>query len=55
MPAQPLTIHEGWEKVSDDGHLIKKIIKEGTGYKKPEDGAKAEGWYSSIITISIRH
>mgnify|MGYP005994524465 CR=1 FL=1 len=43
MP-EPLELPEGWEKVTDDGHLIKKIEKEGTGFSTPKTNAKVEGW-----------
>lgn len=43
MPAKPLELPEGWETVTEDGHVIKKIDKEGTGFITPKDGAKVEG------------
>ena len=42
---EKLEIPEGFVPVTDDGQLIKKILKEGEGDNHPNTGAKVEGMY----------
>mmetsp|Transcript_102501 Transcript_102501/g.153628 ORF Transcript_102501/g.153628 Transcript_102501/m.153628 type:complete len:407 (+) Transcript_102501:31-1251(+) len=49
MPAEALELPEGWIKVSEDGHLIKKIETEGTGDSNPGNGAKVEVHYTGRL------
>ena len=46
MPAEQLEIPEGWEKITEDGHLIKKITHEGQGDETPTTGSRVEGKFN---------
>jgi hypothetical protein len=47
MPAEVLEIPEGWEVLTEDKLLIKKIEVEGSGDDHPKKGADVEGVFPS--------
>src|SRR3990167_1165662 len=46
---QELEIADGWETIAEDKGLIKKIIAEGTGHKKPGFGSKVFVHYTGRL------
>lgn len=40
-------------EVTDDNKVIKKILKEGEGYERPNDGAVVKGLLSQILSVCV--
>jgi len=49
MPAEVLEVPEGWEVLTEDKHLIKKVTTPGTGEATPGKGAKVEVHYTGRL------
>lgn len=39
------------EDVTDDKRVVKKILKAGEGYDKPNDGATVQGWLIDFAVL----